>query len=120
MLLGLHHLGLLAAARPSAQESHADGKPLEELQFLNEGRAEMDSAVGSELDGRLYTSLSGLSNDSLVTQADRFYIRTRASQILPRPESWAISLDGLVAVPQKLKIADLRAAAKSLGLHLME
>ena len=97
-----------------------DSKPLEELQFLNEGRVEMDSAVGSELDGRLYTSLSGLSNESLVTPADRFYIRTRASQILPKPESWTISLDGLVAAPQKLKIADLQPAAKPLGLHLME
>ncbi len=120
ILLGLNHLGLLAAARPCAQESAANGKLLEELEFLNEGRAEMDSAFGSELDGRLYTSLSVLSKESLVTPADRFYIRTRASQILPKPESWTISLDGLVAAPRKLKIGDLQAAAKPLGLHLME
>jgi len=118
MLLGLNHRGLLAATL--AEKPQMDSKPLEELQFLNEGRVEMDSAVGNELDGRLYTSLSGLSNESLVTPADRFYIRTRASQILPKPESWAISLDGLVAAPQKLKIGDLQAAAKPLGLHLME
>jgi DMSO/TMAO reductase YedYZ molybdopterin-dependent catalytic subunit len=80
----------------------------------------MDSAFGSELDGRLYTSLSVLSKESLVTPADRFYIRTRASQILPKPESWTISLDGLVAAPRKLKIGDLQAAAEPLGLHLME
>jgi len=118
LLLGMNHPGLFAVTE--AQKPQLDGKPLEELQFLNEGRVEMDSAFGSELDGRLYTSLSGLSNDSLVTPMDRFYVRTRASQILPRPESWAISLDGLVAAPQKLKIAELQAAAKPLGLHLME
>jgi len=119
MLLGLNHPGLLAASLTSAQKSYANGKLLEELEFLNEGRIEMDSAFGSELDGRLYTSLSGLSNESLVTPGDRFYIRTRASQILPKPESWTISLNGLVAA-QKLKIADLQAAAKQLGLHLIE
>ena len=118
-LLGLNHLGLLAASIASVQNSYADGKPLEELGFLNEGQVEMDAAFGSELDGRLYTSLSGLSNESLVTPADRFYIRTRASQLLPKFESWTISLDGIVADPQKLKIGDLQAAAKPLGLHLM-
>jgi len=120
MLLDFNHRGLLAAVRPSAQKPAADSKLVEELQFLNEGRVEMDSAVGSELDGRLYTSLSGLSSESLVTPADRFYIRTRASEILPKIESWTISLDGLLAAPQKLKIGDLQTAAKPLGLHLME
>jgi len=118
--LGLNYLELLAAARHSAQESVANGKLLEELEFLNEGRVAMDSAFGDELDGRLYTLLSGLSNESLVTPADRFYIRTRASQILPNPESWSITLDGLVAGPQKLKIGSIQAAAKPLGLHLLE
>jgi len=118
LLLGLNHSGLLAVTQ--AEKPQLEGQPVEGLQFLNEGRVEMDSAFGSELDGRLYTSLDGLSNDSLVTPADRFYVRTRASQILPRPESWAISVDGLVAAPQKLKIAELQAAAKPLGLHLME
>lgn len=118
LLLGVNHPGLLAAT--VAEKPQLEGKLLEQLQFLNEGRVEMDSTFGNELDGRLYTSLSDLSNDSLVTPTDRFYIRSRASQILPRPESWAISLDGLVAAPQKLKIAELQVAAKPLGLHLME
>jgi len=118
LLLGLNHPGLLA--NTLAEKPQVDSKPIEELQFLNEGRVETDLAFGSELDGRLYTSLSGLSKESLVTPADRFYIRTRASQILPKVESWTVSLDGLVAAPQKLKIADLQAAAKPLGLHLME
>jgi len=120
ILVGMEHPGLLTASLAAAQESTAIGKLLGELEFLNEGRPEMDSAFGSELDGRLYTSLAGLSNESLVTPVDRFYVRTRASQILPKPESWTISLDGLVAAPRKLKIDDLRSAAKPLGLHLME
>lgn len=96
------------------------GKLLGQLDFLDEGPVEMDSAFGSELDGRLYTTLSNVSDQNLVTPADRFYLRTRASKILPEPAHWTIPVDGLVAAPRKLLVADLQAASKPLGLHLME
>jgi len=80
----------------------------------------MDTAFGSELDGRLFTSLSDLSEKNLVTPAERFYLRTRASKILPEPASWTIKVDGLVGAARKLPISDLQASAKRLGLQLME
>ena len=80
----------------------------------------MDTAFGSELDGRLYTSLADLREDELLTQPERFYIRTRASQILPKAEGWTIDVDGLVAEPHKLTISELQSKARLLGLCLME
>jgi DMSO/TMAO reductase YedYZ molybdopterin-dependent catalytic subunit len=96
------------------------GQLLGRLEFLNEGPAEMDAAFGSELDGRLFTSLSDLSEKNLVTPTERFYLRTRASKILPEAANWTIKVDGLVAAPRKLSISDLQASVKRLGLQLME
>ncbi|HET8966180.1 MAG TPA: molybdopterin-dependent oxidoreductase [Candidatus Acidoferrum sp.] len=90
------------------------------LEFLNEGSAEMDTAFGNELDGRLYTALDGLGGEALVTPEERFYLRTRASRLLPEGGSWTIVVDGLAAAKRSIKIADLRAREKLLGLHLME
>ena len=80
----------------------------------------MDTAFGSELDGRLFTTLSGLGEKNLVTSAERFYVRTRASKILPEPARWSIAIDGLVAAPRKLPVTDLETSAKPAGVHLME
>lgn len=97
-----------------------DGELLGFVQFVNEGSVEMDKAFGSELDGRLYTSLDGLDEKSLVTQEERFYLRTRASGILPEVNSWTIVVDGLTAAKESIKIAQIRARERALGLHLME
>ena len=97
-----------------------DSELLGFVKFVNEGSVEMDKAFGSELDGRLYTSLDDLDEKSLVTQEDRFYIRTRASRILPEANSWTIVVDGLTAAKKSIKIAEIRAREKTLGLHLME
>jgi DMSO/TMAO reductase YedYZ molybdopterin-dependent catalytic subunit len=95
------------------------GEPLGHLAFLNEGPVEMDTAFGSELDGRLYTSLEGLNEGALVTPEARFYVRTRASKMLPGPEGWTIEVAGLTAT-RPLKIVELHAREKELGLHLLE
>jgi len=97
-----------------------DSQLLGFVEFVNEGSVEMDKAFGSELDGRLYTSLDGLDEKSLVTQEERFYLRTRASGILPEANSWTIVVDGLTAAKESIKIAQIRAREKALGLHLME
>jgi len=117
LLLGLDHRALAKLPR---QDSLSQGKFLGQLDFVNEGPVEMDTAFGSELDGRLYTSLSSLDQKELVTKPDRFYVRTRASQILPKPDGWTIDVDGLVTELRKLKIDDLRSSATAQGLHLVE
>ena len=120
LLLGFDHRLLLAEADPQRPDSFAGGKFVGQLEFLNEGPVEMDTAFGSELDGRLFTSLSELNEKNLVTPAEHFYLRTRASKILPEPANWTIKVDGLVAAARKLPISDLQASVKRLGLQLME
>jgi len=80
----------------------------------------MDAAQGTELDGRLYTDLSKLSLQEAVTPTEKFYIRTRVSELLPDVESWRVRVDGLVEKSRSRTIEELRSAPKPLGLHLME
>ncbi len=120
VLLGLDHSIFIDGFAQQLPDSLAGGRLLGRIEFRNEGPVEMDTAFGSELDGRLFTTLSDLSVKNLVTPAERFYLRTRASKILPEPAHWAIKVGGLVAEPHKLLVADLLASAKPLGLHLME
>ena len=120
MLLGLDHPLLMDGFPWQLSDSFAGGKLLGRIEFRNEGPVEMDTAFGSELDGRLFTTLADLSEKSLVTPAERFYLRTRASKILPEPAHWTIKVDGLVAETRKLLAADLVDSGKPLGVHLME
>jgi DMSO/TMAO reductase YedYZ molybdopterin-dependent catalytic subunit len=120
LLFGWAHPALSARLNGASQDSFANGKLLGQIEFLNEGLVEMDAAFGSELDGRLYTFLTDLEEQRLVTPPDRFYIRTRASQILPTPDHWTVPVDGLVADRLELKIGQLQSKARPLGLHLME
>ena len=80
----------------------------------------MDKPFGSELDGRQFTTLSDLDEKSLVTPAERFYLRTRASQLLPKADAWTVAVDGLVKSPRKWRISELRGLVKPLGMHLLE
>jgi DMSO/TMAO reductase YedYZ molybdopterin-dependent catalytic subunit len=102
------------------KDPFAGGKQLGLADFVHEGPVEMETAFGAELDGRLYTDLSPLESQSSVTPTDRFYIRTRASELLPRSKPWHVNLDGLVEQPSSLTMEGLKRAAKPMGLHLME
>ena len=120
MLLGLPPAGVFGQLDGAGKDRSTDGRLEGELEFLNEGPVEMDTAFGEELDGRLYTSLDRLSGSDLLIPAERFYLRTRASKLLPPEHTWKIAVGGLVAAPLRLRIAELRARAKPLGRHLME
>lgn len=87
---------------------------------MNEGMAPVDTRMGEELDCRLYTDLSRIHENSLVTPSQTFYIRSGASELLPSSAAWTITLDGLVDRPVQLTIESLRRAARPLGRHLME
>jgi hypothetical protein len=108
LLFGWARPSLSATLNAASQDSFANGKLLGQLEFLNEGPVEMDAAFGNELDGRLYTFLADLAEKRLVTPAECFYIRTRASQILPTPDHWTVPVDGLVAKPLESKIGELQ------------
>jgi DMSO/TMAO reductase YedYZ molybdopterin-dependent catalytic subunit len=103
-----------------AKTGKDNGESLGQVEFVNEGQVGMDQAFGEELDGRLYTGLDGLDEAHLVTAEDRFYVRTRASRILPDAVGWTITLDGLTVGKRAVKVGDLLAREKRLGLRLME
>ena len=102
------------------KDAYAGGKLLGLVDFADERRVQMDTAFGVELDGRLYTDLSPLAGTDLVTPTEKFYIRTRASELLPDPKLWQVRLAGLAAQPAHLRIAELKKDAKPMGLHLLE
>jgi len=90
------------------------------VEFANEGSVPLDAPQGSELDGRLYTDFGVLGPQNLVTPAEKFYVRTRASDLLPDTGNWQVKIGGLVDRPTNLPIETLRKAAKPMGVHLME
>src|ERR1700730_6274307 len=102
-------------------DSSADGKPLGSIPFVDEATSpKMDTVIGSELDGRLYTDLSKLTPDSFVIPTERFYIRARASILLPDVQSWRVRVDGLVERPLNLTIESLDRSTRPVGLHLLD
>ncbi|HVH69871.1 MAG TPA: molybdopterin-dependent oxidoreductase, partial [Candidatus Dormibacteraeota bacterium] len=75
---------------------------------------------GTELDGRQYTDLSTLEASDEATPAEKFYIRTRASELLPDSATWQVKLGGLVERPVSLANESLKKTAKPMSVHLME
>lgn len=117
---------ILAALRPvlaweqtRAQDPFADGKLLGTIDFSGERAIPMEKAFGSELDGRLYTEFSNLSPAQSITPTEKFFIRTRASQLLDTKSPWSIRLGGTARVPN-IPVADLIRDSESLGVHLVE
>ena len=73
--------------------------------------------LGLGLDARLFADLSTLDPDkpdTLVTPADRFFVRTAAPPGLRR-NAWTIRLDGLVASPLDLDFATLDSQPQRLS-----
>src|ERR1700682_6526703 len=71
------------AIRTAQDDSFAGGKRIGSLPFADETLStKMDTVIGAELDGRLYTDLSKLTPESPVIPTERFYIRTRASILM--------------------------------------
>jgi len=96
------------------------GKQVGTVDFIHEGTVSLDSVVGAELDGRLYTDLSTLGPQNLVTKTGDFYIRTRASELLGDTTRWKVAVSGLVDRLVTLGIDQLMRAAKPQGLHVVE
>src|SRR5260370_9467868 len=120
LLADLHGIAWPVTAQSQQTDPCAGGKPLGTVDFINEGPVPLDIPQGSELDGRLYTDLSTVEAENLITPADKFYIRTRISQLFRDPTTWQVKVDGLVDRPLKLGIESLKKAAKPMGMHVME
>ena len=102
------------------QDPSPNGKLLGTLDFIDESSAPLDIVEGSELDGRLYSDLSTIEPESPITPTEKFYVRTRASKLLPDAATWQVKLGGLIERAVNLGIENLRKAAKPMGTHLME
>jgi DMSO/TMAO reductase YedYZ molybdopterin-dependent catalytic subunit len=120
LLVGFEKMAWPRAIRKSANDPFAKGKLLGTIAFTGEAKVPMETTLGAELDGRMYTDLSALSPENRATPTEKFYIRTRASELLDAQKAWRVSLGGLAGRPFELSIEELRKMAKPMGLHLME
>jgi DMSO/TMAO reductase YedYZ molybdopterin-dependent catalytic subunit len=120
LLVGFEKMAWPRAIQEASKDPFAKGKLLGTIAFTGEAKVPMETALGVELDGRMYTDLSTLSPENRVTPAEKFYIRTRASELLDTQKAWRVSLGGLAARPFELGIAELRKMAKPTGMYLME
>jgi DMSO/TMAO reductase YedYZ molybdopterin-dependent catalytic subunit len=107
-------------AGPGCADAFAGGTLLCAVPFVGEGTAPLDTPMGVDLDGRLYTDLAKLDPQAPAVPTDRFYIRTRYSDLLSPSMPWKISVHGLVQAPVDITPADLAPLARPMGTHLME
>jgi DMSO/TMAO reductase YedYZ molybdopterin-dependent catalytic subunit len=80
----------------------------------------METAFGDGLDGRMYTDLSRLTPQNVVTATESFYVRTRASELLEAQKPWMVRLSGLGTKPVELSLAELKKSSQPMGVHVME
>jgi DMSO/TMAO reductase YedYZ molybdopterin-dependent catalytic subunit len=88
--------------------------------FSDAGSVVFGTLQGEGLDARLFTDLSTLTPETLVTPNDRFYIRTTAPAGVVSPETWKVTLDGLVRSPVDIALPELVPAASPKGPYVME
>jgi DMSO/TMAO reductase YedYZ molybdopterin-dependent catalytic subunit len=118
--LGLDKILLPAPLLAQTRNSFAGGEMLGIVPFAREGRSPMDTPLGEELDGRLYTDLSSITPEQPIPPLEHFYLRTRASALLKDADVQSIEMRGLVGAPVRIRADDLRAKARPMGRHLME
>jgi DMSO/TMAO reductase YedYZ molybdopterin-dependent catalytic subunit len=117
---GLDRLRWLDVAATPDSDALRGGTQLGVVEFSHEGKAPLGQAMGSELDGRLFTDLASLTPENPVPPGSAFYIRTRASRLLDTTKPWTIPLAGLVDNPSTISFQELKERVQPMGLHLME
>jgi len=119
-LLGFDTAAFAALLQAPGKTNSEKGKLLGVVPFSQESRVAMETPLGTELDGRLYTDLSKLTPESAITPSESFYLRTRASELLDAQKLHEVRIGGLAAKELALSIEELRRSAKPMGVHLME
>ncbi len=108
------------ATRVGCGDPFAGAVWLGTVPFTGEG-GPLNVAFGSGLDGRLFTDLSTLAPDDLVTPNERYYIRTRYPDLVNPTAPWTIAVSGHVKTPLTLTPGMLAPKVNpSLGPHVME
>ena len=80
----------------------------------------LNRLLGAGLDARLFTDLSGIAADSLVTPTDRFFVRTATPATLPEPGAWTIDFGGLIEPSPPLTMTALDGLGRGSGRFLIE
>src|SRR5579862_573300 len=119
-LVGFRDLRLPNFGVVAPRDAFQGGHHLGLIEFVGEGVVPMEAPMGTGLDGRLYTDLSAIAIDNPVIPNDKFYLRTRASELLVEGKPWAIKVTGLLQRPMQVSMSDLQKMSKPAGLHLME
>jgi DMSO/TMAO reductase YedYZ molybdopterin-dependent catalytic subunit len=100
-------------------KSFVGAKFLGAVDFIGEGRMQMNTPLLTELDGRLFFDHSRLTGNDSVTAMDKFYIRTRASALLDLAKPWSLKLGGTKGA-QQISAKALLDRSEPQGVHLME
>jgi DMSO/TMAO reductase YedYZ molybdopterin-dependent catalytic subunit len=123
-LLGTVRLQPFGQPAASCPNPFAGGRAAGTVPFAGVDRLPPFHAVlGSGLDARLYTDLSTLTADTLVTPNHRFFVRTGWPDGLEPPDrdaTWTVRVTGLVKQPVALSLRDLEPLAVERGPFLME
>jgi DMSO/TMAO reductase YedYZ molybdopterin-dependent catalytic subunit len=120
LLVGFEKIAWPRPLQSPALDPFTGGKQLGTIAFSKEASVSMETLLGAELDGRLYTDLSTLNPENAVTPTEKFYVRTAASDLLDSQKAWRVQMGGLAAKPFELNIEELKKMASPMGLHLME
>jgi DMSO/TMAO reductase YedYZ molybdopterin-dependent catalytic subunit len=77
--------------------------------------APLQQLLGSGLDARLFSDLSSLAPDRLVTPTEHFFVRTAAALSLPSASGWTVALGDRV-----LAFSELERLSRPAGRYLIE
>jgi len=110
--------GKLQSKDPT-QNGMSGGKQIGVAEFIGEPRVPMDTILGSELDGRLYTDLSSFNFDAPTTPSEIFFIRTRASKLLNASKPWSIRLSAGER-ESSVNVDEITRDSSHQGVHVME
>jgi DMSO/TMAO reductase YedYZ molybdopterin-dependent catalytic subunit len=111
---------LSPVAVAGAEQPFRGGKKIDDVDFNGELPMEMNTALGTELDGRLFTDLSTLTPEHPIVPTRDFFIRTRVSKLLNDNLPWTIRFTGLAREEVGLDLARLTAMEEPMGVHLFE
>jgi len=120
LLIGFDKVNALGSYLTGESDPFEGGQRFGILEFAGEGRTPLGTMIGTGLDARLYSDLSTLSPEELVTPVEKFYVRTAASELLDDSKAWKIKVSGLVERPANIAIDELKEGARPMGMHLME
>ena len=110
-------------AQPACQAALPAGELIDTLPLTGDRRWETpygEILGGPGLDTRVFTDLSRLTPDRLITPANEVFIRTAVPPgVKAALPTWAVTLTG-PGGSRPLGIAELRRAARPMGAHLIE